>query len=100
MDPLQELKQRGEVDSAFIEKAEELATETGKNYESVFIELGMPSTEVRDFFGEYYQVPTFTPPEGFTITQEILDFVPEDSATHYNIMPLMLEHPPKALPRG
>ncbi len=91
MDPLQALKQRGEVEDSFIEQAEALANETGQGYESIFSELGMSMSDVRDFFGEYYQVPTFTPPEGFSVSQEILDYIPEDSASHYKIMPLMLE---------
>jgi len=91
MDPLQALKQSGGIDDAFIEKAESLALETGRPYESIFLELGMSTTEVRDFFAEYYQVPAYTPQEGLSITQEILDFVPEDSASHYRLMPLMLE---------
>ena len=91
MDPLQALKQSGDVEEAFIEQAENLALESGKSYEEIFIELGMAVTDVRDFFAEYYQVPAFTPPEGFSIAQEILDFVPEDSSAHYRIMPLMIE---------
>lgn len=91
MDPLQALQQRGEVDDSFIERAETMAVETGNSYESIFLELGMAESDVRDFFADYYQVPSFVPPEGFSISQEILDFVPEDSATHYRIMPLMVE---------
>lgn len=91
MDPLQALKDRGGVDEAFVRKAEHLAAETGRSYESIFIELGMSASEVRRFFSEYYQVPSFTPPEGFSIKQEILNYIPEDSASHYRMMPLMVE---------
>ncbi len=91
MDPLQALQQRGGVDDSFIERAETLALESGRTYESIFLELGMPANEVRDFFAEYYQVPAFEPKEGFTISQDVLNYVPEDSASHYNIMPLMVE---------
>lgn len=91
MDPLQALKKSGIVDEAFIEKAEQVALESGRPYESVFLELGMSEEKVRDFFADYYQVPAFAVPEGFSISQEILDFVPEESSTHYKIMPLILE---------
>lgn len=91
MDPLQALKQTGEVDAAFITQAETLLEESNKSYEAVFLELGMSDEAVRSFFADYYQVPAFTPPEGFSISQEILDFVPEDSSSHYRMMPLMRE---------
>ena len=41
MDPLQTLKESGEVDELFISKAEGLIAETGRSHESVFEELGM-----------------------------------------------------------
>ncbi len=91
MDPLQALQQRGGVDDAFIQEAERIVGETGRTHESVFLELGMEPQEARDFFAEYYQVPAFIPPEGFTIAQQILDYIPEDSATHYKMMPLKVE---------
>jgi type IV pilus assembly protein PilB len=91
MDPLQALKDRGGVDSDFIKNAEALVAESGRTYESVFLELGMPQHEVKDFFAEYYQVSTFTIPEGFHITQEILGYVPQDSAVHYRVVPLDIE---------
>ncbi len=91
MDPLQTLQESGGVDDAFIKKAERIMSETGRSHESVFLELGMSPREARDFFAEYFQVPAFVPPEGFSINQQILDFIPEDSATHYKMMPLMIE---------
>lgn len=91
MDPLQALRKRGGADEAFIRQAERLVAETGRSYESVFIELGMSPSEVRDFFATYFEVPAFVPPEPFTIPQQVLDFVPEDSASHYKMMPLMVE---------
>lgn len=91
MDPLQVLKERGSVDSAFIEQAETLANDTGRSYESIFLELGMPAREVKDLFAEYYQVPEFTIPEGFKVDQETLNYVPQDSAVHYRVVPLGVE---------
>ncbi|MEK7461961.1 MAG: GspE/PulE family protein [Patescibacteria group bacterium] len=91
MDPLQILRERGQVEASFIDKAAKLVLETGRSHESVFLELGMSSKDVRDFFADYYQVPTFTLPEGFSVPQEILSFIPEESAVHYRSMPLMIE---------
>jgi type IV pilus assembly protein PilB len=90
MDPLQILRERGGVENSFIEKAAALV-ESGKSYESAFLELQMKPDEVRDFFADYYQVPSFTLPEGFTIKQEILEYIPQESADHYKVVPLLVE---------
>ncbi len=91
MDPLQILRERGQVDAAFIEKAAAMVLETGRSHESVLLELGMPQGEVRNFFADYYQVPAYVAPEGFVISQEILSYIPQESAVHYRTMPLFVE---------
>jgi type IV pilus assembly protein PilB len=91
MDPLQILRERGQVEATFIEKAAELFVETGRSYESIFLELGMSADQVRDFFADYYQVPAYSLPEGFTIKQDILGYIPQESAVHYRTMPLFIE---------
>ena len=91
MDPLQILRERGQVDASFIDKAAQLVSETGRSYESVLLELGMTSDEVRDFFADYYQVPAFVMSEGFTVGQDILRYIPQESAVHYRTMPLFVE---------
>jgi type IV pilus assembly protein PilB len=91
MDPLQILRERGEVEPSFIEKAAALSLESGRSYESVFLELGMTAEKVRAFFSDYYQVPAFTIPEGFSVKQEVLTYIPQESAVHYRAAPLFLE---------
>jgi type IV pilus assembly protein PilB len=91
MDPLQALRERGEVDETFITQAERIIAETGKTHESAFIELGMNKVAVRDFMAEFYQVPAFAIPEGFNVSQEVLGYVSEESAIHYRMMPLKNE---------
>ena len=91
MDPLQALQERGGVDQSFITEAERIIGETGRSYESVFEELGMSKEDVRQFMADFYQVPVFDIPEGFTVTQEILDFISEESAQHYRMVPLKVE---------
>jgi type IV pilus assembly protein PilB len=91
MDPLQVLKKEGSVDQAFIDKAEQLITETDKSYEAVLLELGMSKVDVAKLMSDFFQVPLFSIPEGFTVTQEVLDYLSEDSATYYRIVPLKVE---------
>ena len=90
MDPLQILRERGGTENSFIEKATELVTQ-GRSYESAFLELGMAPSDIRDFFSDYYQVPSFTIPEGFSVKQEILNYIPQESAVHYRAVPLKIE---------
>ena len=91
MDPLQILRERGGVDDAFIENAATLVSQSGRTYESVFLELGMSADDVRTFFAEYYQVPAYKTPEGFSVKQDVLAYVPLDSAAHYRMVPLYVE---------
>ncbi len=91
MNPLESLKEREGIDAAFVEAVVEKMEETGQSLESVLLLLEMPPAEVRDFFAAYYQIPEFTIPEGFSVTQEILNFISEESANHYRMMPLVVE---------
>ena len=90
MDPLQILRERGGVDESFLIQAEELVN-GGQTYESAFLSLKMPLKDVRDFFADYYQIPSFTIPEAFAVKQEILSYIPLESAVHYRAVPLMVE---------
>ncbi len=92
MDPLQVLRQRGGVEETFITEAEQRASETNQSYETIFLQLGMTPNDVRDFFAEYYQVPAFKIPEGFTVKQDILNYIPQDSSTHYRSVPLGIDN--------
>ncbi len=91
MDPLQLLKQSGGVDDSFIQKVTDLVAQGGISYEAAFIEAGMEPDAIRALFEEYFEVPSFKIPDGFSVKQEILNYVPEDSAAHYRVVPLQLE---------
>ena len=90
MDPLQAVQQRGDVDSTIIAQAKTLIDE-GRDFEAALLQAGVPTATVREVIAEYYQVPAFEIPEGFSVSQEILDYIPEDSAGHYRMMPLRVE---------
>ncbi len=92
MDPLQVLRESGGIDDAFIEKVQLLMREQpGTTLESALIKAGLSADDTRAFFSDYFQVPSFRIPEGFSIKQEILNYIPQESATHYRIVPLMIE---------
>jgi len=91
MNPLQALKKREDVDEAFVKEVERLVSDESYAYEAAFLELGMDKSDVRDLMAEYYQVPAFEVKEDFSITQELLDYLPEESSTHYKMVPIKIE---------
>ncbi|MFN3693076.1 MAG: GspE/PulE family protein [Candidatus Paceibacteria bacterium] len=60
--------------------------------ESLLLELGVQSDDVKRIFSQYYEIPSFTVPEEFHITNDVLSYIPEDSALHYGIAPLNVEN--------
>jgi type IV pilus assembly protein PilB len=91
MDPLQVLKERGAITDDALAQAEELVAAGDASYENALLRVGKTKEEVKEFFADYYQVPTFTIPAGFRLNQETLSFIPQDSAMHYRVVPLGVE---------
>ena len=91
MNPLERLLESGEITETLARQIEQKASETNRSYESVLIEEGIDKDTIRKIYAEYYQVPYFVIPEGFSIGEEILKYIPEESATHYRLVPLSLE---------
>lgn len=91
MNPLEKLLETGEVTESFVRQVKETMQQTGQSLEATLIQLGIAPAVVRTLFAEYYQVPPFIIPEGFNITEEILTYIPEESAMHYRIVPLFVE---------
>ncbi|OGG69870.1 hypothetical protein A3I99_03155 [Candidatus Kaiserbacteria bacterium RIFCSPLOWO2_02_FULL_45_11b] len=91
MNPLEKLLEAGEVTESFVRQVKETMQQTGQSLEATLIQLGIAPQVVRTLFAEYYQVPPFIIPEGFNITEEILTYIPEESAIHYRVVPLLVE---------
>jgi type IV pilus assembly protein PilB len=91
MNPLEKLLETGDVTESFVRQVKETMQQTGQSLEATLIQLGIAPQVVRTLFAEYYQVPPFIIPEGFNITEEILMYIPEESAMHYQIVPLFIE---------
>src|SRR3989338_5527693 len=85
MNPLEKLLETGDVTESFVRQVKETMQQTGQSLEATLIQLGIDSHVVRKLFAEYYQVPQFIIPE------EILTYIPEESAMHYRVVPLFVE---------
>lgn len=91
MDILHYLKQQEVISVAELAKASKLIEEQEKSVEEAMIDSGVEEGVLRTAIAEYYQVPPFTLKEGFSLTEEILSFIPEESALHYHVTPLLVE---------
>jgi type IV pilus assembly protein PilB len=88
MNPLSLLLERGNITDSFAKQVEQMVADTGRSYEDALLEVGLAPDIVRKLYAEYYQVPPYELPEGTKIPQEILGYIPDESATHYRIIPL------------
>ena len=91
MNPLETLLERGEVTESFAKQIESSMQEDGISLESALLKHGISNDIVRKLFAEYFQVPAFVIKDGFNIPQEVLRFIPEESAIHYRLVPLFVE---------
>jgi len=91
MDILHYLKQQEVISVAELAKASKLIEEQEKSVEEAMIDSGVEEGVLRTAIAKYYQVPPFTLKEGFSLTEEVLSFIPEESALHYHVTPLLVE---------
>lgn len=85
------LTEKGVIDPAARERYESLAKERGSSYEAVLTEEGIDPDLIRKTLGEYFDVPTRMIREQDRIDPQVLAYIPEESARHYNILPLQIE---------
>ena len=82
------LQERGVVSDSQAAEVSSRALEQNTSIESVLLDEGIDEVLLQNTIADYYQVPPFSIPEGFESSQEVLSYVPEDSAYYYKIAPL------------
>lgn len=86
---------QGLVDSRTISATQFEAITTaigsGQTYESALLTAGVQPAVARTILAEVFGVPEQVLGESDTIAQEILAYIPEESARHYRVIPLRLE---------
>lgn len=85
------LQERGLISDEVLSQINQSITTSDKTLEMAMLEAGVDVPTLRTVSAEYYQVPAFDLIEGFDIKSDALSYVPEDSALHYHIVPLLLE---------
>ncbi|TSC70385.1 MAG: Type II secretion system protein E [Parcubacteria group bacterium Gr01-1014_46] len=87
MDIIQILVQRGLIDKKDTDSLKEEAVSLGLTIEQVLIKRGISPQDILIAKGEYFDVPTQSLDDK-VITEKILRYIPEDSASHYRLVPI------------
>ena len=90
MDILQTLVQKGILPKGEVKAVTNEATTSGETIEEVLIKRGVSPQDILSAKGEYFDIPVRNL-ENVDISHQILDYVPEDSASHYRFAPIGVE---------
>lgn len=91
MNPLDIILSSGDITSEQANQVAHRVENEGVSLEQALLDSGVSEDAVRDAFASFFQVPSFTVTEGFTIPEEVLSYIQEESAMHYRIIPLKIE---------
>jgi len=91
MSVLQYLHEQALISVEAVAEIERLMQDEQSSLEDAVFAVGVKSEVLKSASAEYFQVPAFIIPQEFNISSEVLSFVPEESALHYELIPLMLE---------
>ncbi len=91
MDILRYLVSEGLLEDKAIAELSPLIESREETVESALLAAGVDAKTVSGWLAGYYQVPAFFINEDFSINQEVLNYIPEESSLHYQIIPLGVE---------
>lgn len=91
MDVLGRLVESGVLTQSDVDKISSLISEKAISYEKALLEYGVNKDTVREAMSTEFGVPSFVLGQEEEIKQEVLGYIPEESARHYRVMPLKLE---------
>lgn len=87
MDVLTLLSDKGLIPKGALAAIKEEVASGQKSMEKALLDRGVSSADILNARGEYYEVPTHIVEEG-GVSHEALQFIPEESARHYHVVPL------------
>ena len=91
MNPLGFFVEKGAVSELGAQDIRSRMEERGVSLEAAAIEAGVSVNVLRTTLASYYGVPSYTPQPNQKIPYKILSHIPQDSATHYRIVPLEID---------
>lgn len=90
MDLITTLQEQGIIDAETATTVQS-AIVAGEPLEATVLKAGVSKTQLRQVFASYYGIEAFTPTDETEIKEEVLSYISEDSARHYQVIPLSLE---------
>lgn len=92
MDLLTFLQNQGVVTPEVRQSVEQKLTAGEGDLESLLFAAGVTKEALRTNIAAYYEVPAYEPPgDDARVAQEVLEYIPVESAQHYQVIPLKLE---------
>jgi len=85
------LQEKGVLDAATAERVERLVEAENMTAETALVKEGVDPQALRDALAAYYELPTREVPQNTKLSEEVMQYIPEESAQHYRIAPLGLE---------
>lgn len=91
MDTLALLEEKGLIDKSAVAAIREEVAGQGKTLEQALLARGVSQADILSARGAYFDVPTKTLDKSASIPEEILKYIPEESARHYGFVPIGIE---------
>ena len=91
MDLVSQLQQEGILNAetgAVVQKS----IDEGSSVERALLAAGVTKDIVREKLAQFYAIPSYTPAEGESIPQNVLEFISVEAAKNYQVIPLKLEN--------
>lgn len=88
MDVLDNLIKSGALTKEDANKVEEKVAADEISYEEALLGINIKDDVVRDAYAKYYGIESLIFSENSTIDQTVLNYIPEESARHYRMIPI------------
>lgn len=85
------LEEKKILDSDALADVVRRVTKDGVSYDTALREANVPKEKRLEVLSAYYEVPSFTFSEEIEIPSQVLSSIPQDSAEHYQMIPLLLQ---------
>ncbi len=91
MSVLDILAQKKIIEAKDVSSIEQEAQTSGESLESLLLKRGVSEFDILNAGGEYYGIPTRVMGDEDVIPGEVLNYIPEEAATHYKVVPLSVQ---------
>lgn len=91
MEILQTLETAGHLTAQQSSEIANMVASGKVTYEKALTEIGVDDKVIKQTLAAYYGVPEYTIPENLTIPDTVLNYIPEESARYYRIVPIQIE---------